>query len=86
LNGASAFSRQVLFDNDLWYSQDAITPTASGLGFAEVNDSRQLREPSDNSIFAALQDSGDTLGLRLNVGTPHILNAGSFRRAFIVAA
>src|SRR6266567_3689123 len=59
LNRASALSRQVLFDNNLRYSQDAITPTASGLGFAEINDSRHLRESSNDSVFAALQNSSD---------------------------
>ena len=59
LNGAPAFSRQVLFDNNLWYSQDAIAPTISGLWLPQVNDSRHLRESSNNSIFAALQDGGD---------------------------
>ena len=56
LNGASALSRQVLLDNNFWYSQDAITPTVSGLGFAEVNDSRHLRESSNYGVFTALQD------------------------------
>jgi hypothetical protein len=59
LNGAPALSRQVLFDNNLWYSQDAIPPTTSGLGFAEVNDSWHLRESSNDSVFAALQDRSD---------------------------
>jgi hypothetical protein len=48
-----------LFDNDLRYSQDAITATTSGLGFAEVDDPRYLRESSNDSVFAALQDRSD---------------------------
>jgi hypothetical protein len=59
LNGAPALSRQVLFDNNLGDSQDAITATASGLGFAEVDDSWYFRESSNNSVFAALQDRSD---------------------------
>ena len=57
--GASALSRQVLLDNNLWYSQDAITPMTSGLGFSEVNDSRHLRESSNYSVFAAFQNRRD---------------------------
>jgi hypothetical protein len=59
LNGASALSGKVLFDNYLWYSQDAITPTTSGLRLSKVNDSRQLRKSSNDSILAALQDCRD---------------------------
>jgi hypothetical protein len=59
LNRTPALARQILFDNDLRDSQDAIAPTTPGLGFAEINDSRHLREPSNDSIFAALQDCSD---------------------------
>jgi hypothetical protein len=59
LNGAPALSRQVLFDNNLRNSQDAIPPATSGLWFPQVNDARHLRESSNNSVFAALQNRSD---------------------------
>jgi hypothetical protein len=59
LNGAPTLARQVLFDNYFRDSQDAVAPTTSGLWPSEVNDSRHLRESSNDSVFAAFQDCSD---------------------------
>jgi hypothetical protein len=55
----TTFARQIFLDDGFWNSQHAVAPTTSGLGFAEVNDSRHLRESSNDSVFAALQDDSD---------------------------
>jgi hypothetical protein len=59
LDGLTTFARKIFLDDGFWNSQDAIPATTPSLGFAEVNDSRYLRESSNDSVFAALQDYSD---------------------------
>src|SRR5258708_31544598 len=59
LNRASGFGCEIPFDDFLRNTEDAIPPTASGLRLPEVNDSRHLREPSDDGVLAAFQNGSD---------------------------